>query len=80
MKEIVENIKDEGRFMSVRPDSGKPEEVVVEVLNTMDKLFGPSEVNEKGFKELPSFLKVIQGDGMNEENLDKTLKAMMAIK
>lgn len=59
----------------IRPDSGKPEEVVVRVLDILGSKFG-TEKNSKGFKKLPPYLRVIQGDGINLEKLTDVLKAM----
>ena len=78
LKSVVVNLEKEGRMLSVRPDSGQPDKVVVDVLNTLDKLFGPCRVNKKGFKELPPYLKVVQGDGICEDNLDTVLGAIKA--
>ena len=59
----------------VRPDSGDPEKVVVEVLNALGDAFGYS-TNAKGYKVLPDQVRVIQGDGINYESLRDILQAM----
>ncbi len=59
----------------VRPDSGDPVKVVVEVLNALGKAFGYS-TNAKGYKVLPDQVRVIQGDGINYESLSQILAAM----
>jgi len=61
----------------VRPDSGEPEEVVVKVLNTLGNHFEPT-VNAKGFKLLPPYLRVIQGDGISHDSLQGILNAVQA--
>ena len=61
----------------VRPDSGKPEEVVVKVLDTLGNHFEPT-VNAKGFKLLPPYLRVIQGDGISHDSLQGILNAVQA--
>jgi len=48
----------------VRPDSGDPPEVVLEVLNRLGDAFG-TETNAKGFRLLPPQVRVIQGDGID---------------
>lgn len=48
----------------VRPDSGDPPEVVVEVLRRLGDAFG-TETNAKGFRILPPQVRVIQGDGID---------------
>lgn len=53
----------------VRPDSGLPETMVIEVLEMLDEVFG-STVNEKGFKVLNPKIGVIYGDGMSIETID----------
>ncbi|KAK3600703.1 hypothetical protein CHS0354_011383 [Potamilus streckersoni] len=59
----------------VRPDSGDPPEVVVKVLDILGKKFG-TKINSKGFKMLPPFLRIIQGDGISYETLDTILTNM----
>ncbi len=47
----------------------------LQVLELLGKNFPPS-INSKGFKVLPSYLRVIQGDGISYETLDSILKNM----
>ncbi|KAH9287326.1 Nicotinamide phosphoribosyltransferase [Echinococcus granulosus] len=61
----------------IRPDSGNPEKVVVEVLEILGQKFGYS-LNSLGFKVLPPYLRLIQGDGVNLESLEKILENVMA--
>lgn len=61
--DIIEAGKAGGRVV-VRPDSGKPTEVVVEVLKRLEAKFG-STTNSKGYKVLPPYLRVLQGDGID---------------
>ena len=56
----------------VRPDSGDPAKVVTKVLDILGQHFGFS-VNSKGFKMLPPFLRMIQGDGISYESLSEFL-------
>jgi nicotinamide phosphoribosyltransferase len=60
----------------VRPDSGKPVEVVVKSLQLLATEFGTT-TNRKGYKVLPSCVRLIQGDGINEESLPEILEAVM---
>ena len=46
-----------------------------QVLDILGKHFG-FEKNEKGYKILPSYIRVIQGDGISYESLDSILKNM----
>jgi nicotinamide phosphoribosyltransferase len=52
----------------VRPDSGEPCEVVPKLLEILSDAFG-YETNEKGYKILPHFIRILQGDGMNFHTL-----------
>ena len=73
LKELVENR--EG-FLGVRPDSGDPTVVVVKVLDILGEKFGYSN-NGKGFKVLPKFLKVIQGDGISYDSLGPIMDSVV---
>jgi nicotinamide phosphoribosyltransferase len=61
----------------VRPDSGDPPTIVVQVLNILGEAFGAS-VNTKGYLVLDPHVRVIQGDGIDREMLKKILEAMRA--
>lgn len=52
----------------VRPDSGDPKMVPIDVLRMLADAFGYT-VNKKGYKVLNSAVRVIQGDGLNEVTL-----------
>lgn len=58
----------------VRPDSGEPTKVVLQVLNLLEKKFGTVK-NSKGFKVLNN-VRVIQGDGVNIHSIHDILAAM----
>lgn len=60
-----------GRFV-VRPDSGDPVRLVTQTVRQLDEIFG-SEVNDKGYKVLPSCVRVIQGDGVDQRSIDRIL-------
>jgi len=66
-----------GGTLVVRPDSGDPPKVVVDVIEELMHEFG-FVYNSKGFKVLPSYVRVIQGDGINYYSIVKILKAMEA--
>jgi nicotinamide phosphoribosyltransferase len=61
----------------VRPDSGEPPTIVVQVLDILGEAFGTS-VNDQGYRLLDSHVRVIQGDGIDREMLKKILEAMRA--
>ena len=56
----------------IRPDSGDPASTVIRTLNNLGNGFG-YKTNSKGYKVLPSYLKVIQGDGITFESLEHIL-------
>ena len=60
----------------IRPDSGDPPTVVIDVLNALESVFG-SELNEKGYRELPRVVRVIQGDGIDAKMCTKVMLAMV---
>src|SRR5262249_31645086 len=59
----------------VRPDSGKPREVVLKVLEILAAKFG-HETNGKGYRVLNPKVRVIQGDGVNYWTIQDMLTAM----
>ncbi|CAJ0599933.1 unnamed protein product [Cylicocyclus nassatus] len=59
----------------IRPDSGDPVTVLVKVLTLLEEKF-PVTKNRKGYKILPPYLRVIQGDGINYESTGKILEAL----
>jgi nicotinamide phosphoribosyltransferase len=61
----------------VRPDSGDPPAIVVQVLNILGEAFG-FQVNSKGYRVLDSHVRVIQGDGIDRNMLTRILEAMRA--
>jgi nicotinamide phosphoribosyltransferase len=48
----------------IRPDSGDPLQVLPKVLEILGAKFG-YEVNTKGYRVLPPYVRLIQGDGVN---------------
>lgn len=66
-----------GGTLVVRPDSGDPETVPVEVIEILMDKFGFT-VNSKGFKVLPPYIRLIQGDGINEASLPRIIDNMIA--
>ena len=76
LKEMVERRQG---ILFVRPDSGDPATVVVKVLEILGRKFG-TVTNTKGYKQLPPYLRVIQGDGVNINTLDGILGAMKKAK
>jgi nicotinamide phosphoribosyltransferase len=72
--ELKDKVLHMKNMLVVRPDSGDPVVVVVQVIETLDEKFGHS-VNNKGFKVLNN-VRVIQGDGVDVEIITAVLEAM----
>lgn len=75
-KELRENVIQMEGMLVVRPDSGDPETVPVEVIKLLDEAFG-SEVNTKGYKVLNN-VRVIQGDGINQDSINRIMANLIA--
>lgn len=56
----------------IRPDSGDPTGVPLDVIELAMERFG-SSVNAKGYRVLPDQVRVIQGDGMTPETISQLL-------
>lgn len=74
-KELKEQVQNSGGTLVVRPDSGDPVTVVCTAINKLMTVFGYT-VNSKGFKVLPDYIRVIQGDGISPSSVEKILEAM----
>lgn len=76
--DLKEEIIDSGATIVVRPDSGDPHTVPVEVVAALGEKFGYT-LNSKGYKVLHPSVRVIQGDGITLQSLpfilDNLLKA-----
>ncbi len=73
LKDLI--ISRDGKLI-VRPDGGKPEEMVVQVLRWLGESFGTT-VNSKGYKILHPKIGVIHGDGIEgPETIESVLSAM----
>ena len=66
-----------GGTLVVRPDSGDPETVPVEIIKILAEKFGTT-INSKGYKVLHPSVRVIQGDGINEHSLPRILANLKA--
>lgn len=71
---IVERDAREGRLV-IRPDSGDPLTVIIKVLDILGDKFGTSK-NRKGYKMLPKYLRVLQGDGISYDALEEILEGI----
>ncbi len=64
-----------GATVVIRPDSGHPPEVVLRALRTLGAKFG-STFNKRGFRVL-NHVRVIQGDGVNEDSIREILETIV---
>lgn len=67
---LKEKIIENGCVITVRPDSGIPEEVVLHTVESLASYYGYIE-NDKGYKVLHPSVRVIQGDGINLNSLNR---------
>ncbi len=79
-KELKDLILARDGVFVVRPDSITsehltPEELVIWILDSLYKSFG-GEVNNKGYKVLNSKIRVLWGDGINKDGIEKILVRM----
>ena len=65
-----------GGTLVIRPDSGEPAKVVHEALERLAVKFG-THTNSKGYKVLPDYIRIIQGDGINPQSLQGILDTIM---
>ncbi len=76
--ELLEMVREAPNMLVVRPDSGTPHVVVVQVIETLDDSglggFGHT-VNERGYKVLNG-VRVIQGDGVDYDEIGRILEAL----
>lgn len=72
LKAEVQKLGEIGARLVVRPDSGDPTVVPIECVRLLMQKFGYT-INTKGFKVLPPYLRVLQGDGINDESLKDIL-------
>jgi nicotinamide phosphoribosyltransferase len=74
---LKQMVMDSGSTLVVRPDSGDPLTVPVDVIEALGEKFGYT-TNGKGYKVLPSCVRVIQGDGITVESLPRILENLLA--
>ena len=72
---LKERIIAKGGTLVVRPDSGNPIAVTSGVIERLMSKFGYS-INSKGYKVLPNYIRVIQGDGVDEESIKDILQEL----
>jgi nicotinamide phosphoribosyltransferase len=72
---LREQIVSSGATLVVRPDSGDPAGMVRMAVRALEAKFG-STVNQKGYRVMNN-VRVIQGDGINEESIKEILAAIL---
>lgn len=75
--ELRDEVARSGATLVVRPDSGDPAGVVLKTLQTLERKVGAPK-NMRGFKLLPKWLRVIQGDGIDHDSIEKILSTIKA--
>jgi nicotinamide phosphoribosyltransferase len=70
---LLDRLKASNMRLVLRPDSGDPIINVIHVLDLCRELVGYDN-NTKGCKVLPDYVRVIQGDGINEDTLRRILQ------
>ena len=72
---LKERVINNGGTLVVRPDSGDPVKIVTESLERLMRIFG-STTNTKGYRMLPDYIRLIQGDGVSRRSIPQILQAM----
>ena len=72
---LKKKLIDSGAKLVIRPDSGEPTEIVPAVIKRLMGHFG-YRTNKKGYDVLPDFIRVIQGDGVNEDSIRNILQVL----
>lgn len=73
---LKDDVKNMGGTLVIRPDSGEPTKVVREALERLAVKFGTT-VNSKGYKVLPDYVRIIQGDGISSQSLSKIIDVII---
>jgi nicotinamide phosphoribosyltransferase len=74
-EELKDLVEKSGGTLVVRPDSGDPLTVPLEIIELLMEKFGYT-VNSKGYKVLPDCVRVIQGDGITITTMAQILDKM----
>lgn len=78
-KDIKDKILSRDGTTVLRPDSGNPEEVISKLIDILWNNFG-GVYNDKGYKVLDPHIRIIQGDGIDLEMIEKLLKLLKSKK
>lgn len=68
LKNAIIELGKRGGKLVLRPDSGDPKTMPIEIIKILMDKFGYT-VNDQGYKVLPSYIGVIQGDGIETDSI-----------
>lgn len=74
-KELKEQVKKSGATLVIRPDSGEPRAMVLEVIKRVYEAFGGYK-NTKGYIVLDDCVRIIQGDGVDTKAIKDILEIL----
>lgn len=74
-EQLRQKVIDSGTTVIIRPDSGNPAAVVLKCLTLLDQKFG-SSYTKTGTYKLLNNVRVIQGDGINEDSIREILETI----
>lgn len=72
---LREKVINNGGTIVLRPDSGNPVTMSRDIILKCMDVFG-CEFNEKGYKVLPGYIRVIYGDGINRTSIGQILEEL----
>jgi nicotinamide phosphoribosyltransferase len=75
--ELKERVIAMDGMLIVRPDSGNPTQIPIDVIQLLDKEFGHT-INSKGYKVL-NHVRVLQGDGINQDSVNVIMARLIAL-
>ncbi len=77
--EMRQILKDSGGTLVIRPDSGEPVETLTQIFDLLEEELGNEvTINNKGYKVLPPYLRVIQGDGIDRHSMHDILDRVVS--
>lgn len=76
-EKLKDEVRKRGGTLVVRPDSGDPAVVPIDVVEMLGQSYGFT-VNAKGYKVLDPAVRVIQGDGVNPHSIAVILERLLA--
>lgn len=73
--QLKDQVINHGGTVLVRPDSGDPVQVTADTVGGLIAKFG-SEVNSKGYRVLPDYIRAAQGDGLTLDSLTRIYREL----